>query len=151
MQPLATLKVGALLGDDVLIIYKAPYTGKNGDCENLINIVLPGHYLDTIRNESNIYLTRKKVVENILSGNTVQSHQGRMVGDQYGINTWSWVIVEEPIGKFHELDLCRIVEGNTAAIMGFWTQKDQILFRYSGSNDSYAECPEGTLFFDHLK
>lgn len=150
MQPLATLKVAAILGEDVLVQYQAPYKGRNGDCEDLIKLVLPGHYLDTIRSESRIYMARKRMVENILLGNTIQSYGGHMVGDRFGINYWSWVIVESPIGKFRELDLCRILGGNEVAIRGFWVEKKQVLFSYTGSAGDYAECPEGTLYFDTL-
>lgn len=150
MQPLSTLKVEKLIGEDVLVQYQAPYKGRAGDCEDLISLMLPGHYLDTIRAESNKYKARKLMVNNILSGATIQSHNGLNVGDEFGINYWSWVIVESPIGKFRELDLCRITPGNSVSLLGFWVEQKQILFTYQGLGTDYAECPNGTLFFDHI-
>lgn len=150
MQPLASLTVKKIILEEVLVEYQAPHKGNAGDCEDLIQLQLPAHYLDTIRSESNQYKARKLMVENILMGNSIQSHQGHTVGDQFRLNYWSWVIIESPIGKFRELDLCRITEGNSVTLMGFWLLKNQILFQYKGTGTDYAECPPGTLFFDTL-
>lgn len=150
MQPLSTLKVVKLISEDVLVQYQAPHKGRSGDCEDLIELLLPGHYLDTIRAESNRYQVRKQMVNSILLGQTIQSHNGHNVGDEFSINYWSWVIVESPIGKFRELDLCRITSGNFVSLLGFWVEQKQILFSYQGNGADYAECPNGTLFFDTL-